>query len=144
MSVQYSYTDASRRLLGDAIVCWSSGTPETAAHLAGMSAECALKSILIGLQIASVEPDGQLPRNPRRLRVHIDKLWGEFQAQVRGRQGALYMNMMPPTSPFSGWLVDHRYAALNQIAADDLRDWVWAGIAVSRILDEAVNRMEAQ
>lgn len=62
-SVQYNYTDSARRLLKGALACADGNASlETAGHLAGLSAECVLKSILIGLQIVQADSDGQLPR----------------------------------------------------------------------------------
>src|SRR5260221_30520 len=86
MSVQYNYTHAATRLLSDAVALWPTGSREVAAHLAGLSAECVLKSVLVGTRLVAPDIDGQIPRasRNRRVRVHIDQLFGEFQAQLSG------------------------------------------------------------
>ncbi|HEY0484435.1 MAG TPA: hypothetical protein VGD37_43240 [Kofleriaceae bacterium] len=117
MSVQYSYTHAAKRLMSDAVALWVEGARETAAHLAGLSAECALKSVLVGLGHVPVGADGQIAN--RALRLHIDKLFGQFQTLLQGRQGAAYAALLPTPvpQPFHDWLVDHRYVADGQFSS---------------------------
>jgi hypothetical protein len=151
MPIQYSYTHAAQRLLADALALWAHGTPETASHLAGLSAECAMKSILVGLGLVAVTADGQLeiprlaPVN-RPWRVHIDKLWSEFQSRLTGPAGAVYVGLLPTgvPAPYDGWSVDHRYVASAQLAAVDLERWMWAAIALRWVLHEAASRGEVQ
>jgi hypothetical protein len=133
MSVQYSYTHAAKRLLSDAVVLWAGGARETAVHLAGLSAECALKSVLVGLGLVAVGTDGQITN--RSLRLHIDKLFGQFQTLLQGHQGAMYAALLP--QPFHDWLVDHRYVADRQFSSQAFERWMWAAIVISKILNEA-------
>ena len=71
----------------DADERWNRGARETAAHLAGLSAECALKSMLIGLGIVAVGPDGHI----KKLFIHIDKLFGGVRGAAAGSQrGGLF------------------------------------------------------
>ncbi|HEX3477464.1 MAG TPA: hypothetical protein VHT91_20725 [Kofleriaceae bacterium] len=137
MSVQYSYTHAAKRLLSDAVVLWAGGARETAVHLAGLSAECALKSVLVGLGLVAVGTDGQITN--RSLRLHIDKLFGQFQALLQGHQGAMYAALLPTPvpQPFHDWLVDHRYVADRQFSSQAFERWMWAAIVISKILNEA-------
>jgi hypothetical protein len=148
MPVQYNYTHAATRLLADAMGLWARGSREVAVHLAGLSAECVLKSVLIGMGLVAAGLDGQIPGGPanRHLRVHIDKLFGEFQAQLKGRRGAVYAAMLPAAlpPPFDGWLVDHRYVADAQLSSTELDRWMWAAVAVSKVLQEALLYSEAQ
>src|SRR5262249_45629854 len=139
----YNYTHSARRLLTDAFALWSHGTRESAAHLCGLAAECALKSILIGLGVVVPTADGQVPQG---WRTHIDRAWGQFQMNLQGHRGAAYAALLPATvpPPFDGWLVNHRYIAMGQLAQDDLERWMWAAIAVSQVLDVAVGNTEAQ
>jgi hypothetical protein len=151
MPIQYSYTDAAKRLVADAVVLWAQGTRETASHLAGLSAECALKSILVGLRVVAVRTDGQLekpklaPAN-QPFRVHIDKLWAELLSHLKGRTGAAYVNLLPGEvpGPYDGWSVDHRYVASTQLREEDLERWTWAAIVLRDVLQVAVGRGEAQ
>ena len=146
MSVQYSYTHAAKRLISDAVALWVGGARETAVHLAGLSAECALKSVLVGLGLVRVGTDGQIA--DRSLRVHIDKLFGQFQTLLQGRQGAAYAALLPTPvpQPFHDWLVDHRYVADRQFSSHAFERWMWAAIVISKILNEAERKVprEAQ
>ncbi|TMQ13422.1 MAG: hypothetical protein E6J90_26335 [Deltaproteobacteria bacterium] len=146
MSVQYSYTHAAKRLISDAVVLWVSGARETAVHLAGLSAECALKSVLVGLGLVPVGTDGQIVT--RSLRLHIDKLFGQFQTLLQGHQGAAYAALLPTPvpQPFHDWLVDHRYVADRQFLPHTFERWMWAAIVISKILSEAERKVprEAQ
>ena len=151
MSVRYNYTDAAMRLVSDAVVLWSQGTRETAAHLAGLSAECSLKSILVGLGLVVVTNDGQIAppkvvRTNRLVRVHINPLWGEFQSRLAGHSGAVYVGLLPASvpAPFDGWSVDHRYVGTAELADEDMERWLWAAIVLRDVLQNAVSRGEAQ
>jgi hypothetical protein len=149
MAVQYNYTHAAKRLMSDADTLWSGGTRETAAHLAGLSAECALKSVLIGLGLAAAGPDGQINNTDKKKnekqRVHINKLFEEFQAQLQGRSGAAYLAMLPTTlPPFHDWLVDHRYVADQQLLPVAFERWMSAARDISKLLTEAERNGEAQ
>jgi hypothetical protein len=139
----YNYTHAARRLVGDAFALWSHGTRESAAHLAGLAAECALKSILIGLGVIAPAADGQVPQ---AYRTHVDRAWGQFQMALQGRRGAAYLAMLPTSvmTAFDGWRVNHRYIAAGRLVPEDLERWMWAAISVSQVLDVAVNNTEAQ
>jgi hypothetical protein len=139
MSVQYSYTHAAKRLMSDAVALWAGGARETAAHLAGLSAECALKSVLVGLRLVPVGTDGQIPISTKKVRLHIDKLFGQFQTLLQGHQGAAYAALlpMPVPQPFHDWMVDHRYVADGQLSPVAFERWMWAAIVISKILNEA-------
>jgi hypothetical protein len=143
MAVQYNYSHAARRSVADAFALWTQGAHETAAHLAGLSAECVLKSILVGLGHAPVAADGQLTR-PWLL--HIDKLWNQFQSNLTGRSGAVYVGLLPATvpAPFHDWRVEHRYIANAQLSHEDLERWMWTAIVLRELLNEAASRGEAQ
>ena len=67
-------------------------------HLYGLAGECALKAVLCGLGIIR----GRRPRGD--LKVHINKLWNEFNIQIYGRG-------LPPlgSCPFDDWRAEHRY-----------------------------------
>lgn len=147
MPILQSFTHSAERLLEDALALWMQGRQETATHLAGLSAECALKSIFVGLGVVSVDHLGEIPKTPanKTKRVHIDRLWGEFRAALSGHAGAAYVALLPPDvvrngareAPFHGWRVEHRYVAHAQLSADDLEQWMWTAIAVKSVLETA-------
>lgn len=72
------------------------GTPD---HLFGLAGECALKAVLCGHGLIQ----GLNPR--KRFRVHIDKLWNEFNSQIQGRG----MAPLNASCPFVDWKIEHRY-----------------------------------
>jgi hypothetical protein len=146
MPIRYSYTQAARRLLNDAEILWNAagGTRETSAHLAGLSAECVLKSILIGLGIAVTLTDGQLRDRGLRRHINASDLWSEFQSALSGRDGAAYQALLPAQSTFSGWGVDHRYVASQHLPAADLERWYDAAVMMGKVLDCAAERGHAQ
>jgi hypothetical protein len=104
-----------------------------------------LKSILVGLELVEVDLQGQIARNQPG-RVHIDKLFGQFQAHLSGRRGATYAGLLPvySPSPFHDWMVDHRYVADHQFSTEALKRWMWAALVVSKVLREAENNGDAQ
>lgn len=132
MPLRYSYTDAADRLLEDAVVLWMKGRHESAAHLAGLSAECMLKSIFIGLGAAVPGLDGQFPRSnaTKNVRAHVDKLWGELTSLLQGHSGAAYLQELPAGDPYLDWLVDHRYVAASQLSEEQLFRWTWAAVVL--------------
>lgn len=78
-------------------------------QLFGLSAECALKAVMVGLSMA-LRPDGA--PDARRHRVHIDELWDEFLTFAANRGGARYsVHLTTVNNPFSDWDVGQRYAS---------------------------------
>jgi hypothetical protein len=102
--------------------------------------------VLVGLGLVPVGPDGQIVTRP--LRLHIDKLFGQFQTLLQGHQGAAYAALLPTPvpQPFHDWLVDHRYVADRQFLPHTFERWMWAAIVISKILSEAERKVprEAQ
>ena len=146
MTVRYSYSNAARRLVRDSWTLWEHRSPETATHLAGLSAECALKSILAGLGVLTLGPDGQLD-DWKNWGVHIreDKarktqLWSEFHAALSGHAGRAFVALVPPATPapFDGWRVSHRYVADRQLQPEDMEQWMWAAIAIGKGHEQAI------
>jgi hypothetical protein len=80
-------------------------------HLLGLSVECALKSVLIGL---GVRPDasGDIDKSQRRFRKHMPELFDEFKTY----SGNPYVQELPPTmNPFEHWKIDDRYSACEHL-----------------------------
>jgi hypothetical protein len=143
MPTTYNYTHAARRLVKDAVALWSQGASETASHLAGLAAECVLKSIMVGLGVLPLGANGQT--NNKKFFVHIcaepqrTQLWSEFHANLTGRSGSAFAALVPPQTPhpFDGWLVDHRYVADHQLQMADMAGWVWAAIILRNVHEQA-------
>jgi hypothetical protein len=113
--MQPDYLDAAERHWEDAQCLLAHNRLANADHLIGFSAECALKAVMLGLQILRIGSRGA-PQDPQH-RVHIDRLWDEFVGLAEGPYGARYTEIMAGTSnPFTDWDVAQRYAHRSQIA----------------------------
>ena len=76
-------------------------------QLYGFSAECGLKAVMKGMGM-SVRPDGR-PGDSKHAK-HVQDLWPVFMTFAQNRNGARYVNMLPPSNPFSMWSHHNRYA----------------------------------
>lgn len=97
------FREAAQRHHTDASLLLDLGRLGGADHLYGLSAECALKAILVGLGvIPSAGPPSGSP-----YRKHIDKLWAEFALYVGASGRPAYS--LPAQNPFADWRVEQRY-----------------------------------
>jgi len=94
------YFASSRRHLDDANSLRNSNRWENADHLAGLSAECSLKHLL--LRAFGARP------GEGALRLHADKLWPAARLHVKGRQGGRLLRLLV-NNPFGDWSVEQRY-----------------------------------
>ncbi|MBI4705858.1 MAG: hypothetical protein HY744_32600 [Deltaproteobacteria bacterium] len=137
-----NFTESALRHFQDAGRLWDSARVHNADHLAGLCAECALKSILIGLGHVALEPTGRLV--PRETQVHIDKLWAQFPAYLVGPRGARYLAGLPERNPFSDWRVEQRYDADIDLDARQARRHIRAARGAMKALEQARHRGDAQ
>jgi hypothetical protein len=108
------FRDAAERHWDDAACLFSDNRPANADHLFGLSAECALKAVMVGLRMALLQ-DGA-PQE-RQHRVHINELWDEFVNFAQGRGGSRYVVAITGVSnPFSDWDASQRYAHRTDIS----------------------------
>jgi hypothetical protein len=115
-----SYKDSARRHVSDAEYLWISGSQPrfpNASQLFGMSAECALKAVLIGLGLPT-KPDGGVDDHKKY--GHLPRLWNEFATYAAGQLGGRYAGLLPGSVgaalPFSSWDVSDRYATDSSLA----------------------------
>lgn len=107
------FRDAADRHFGDADLLSSNNHVANADHLFGLSAECALKAVMLGLGM-HLKPNGA-PTETRH-KVHINKLWPEFSTFALGRKGTKYATAIDPTAnPFNDYDVDQRYSHRSDI-----------------------------
>ena len=107
------FVDAAERHWEDSELLLAQQRLANADHLLGLSAECALKAVMLGLGM-TLKPSG-LPEQ-RRHQVHINKLWDEFQTFAESRGGAHYAAILSHVSaPFDGWDISGRYASRADI-----------------------------
>lgn len=102
-----NFAEAARRHFEDADLLKDEKRLHNADQMYGLSAECALKEIMIVLG-AEVTDEGDLTK-PHKL--HIDVLWSEFQSFAAGRRSTRYLGPLSafPMNPFSDWKIEQRY-----------------------------------
>ena len=101
------FRDAADRHWEDAGYLFADKRLANADHLFGLSAECALKSVMQGLGMSLV--NNSKPVAPYA--CHINILWVEFIAFAHNRGGAKYATKIDGSpNPFDDWDVNQRYA----------------------------------
>jgi hypothetical protein len=99
------FWDAHERHWEDAELLQKEERLPNADHLYGLSAECGLKALMVGMGLA-VGPRGSVPRE---YRSHIDQLWDKFRTWADQQRYSGYANALPRENPFEDWSVDQRY-----------------------------------
>jgi hypothetical protein len=129
------FCDAAYRHHTDAGLLSDRKSVPNADHLYGISAECSLKAVMIGLGAPS--QDGDLQESPHR--QHINKLWSEYQAFLKGRTASRYLAPLGDLAlePFADWRVDQRYAHRSEITAKELAGHAKAARACLVALERA-------
>lgn len=74
-------------------------------QLYGLSAECALKAIMLSL---GMPMQNGKPTNKKHS-VHIDVLWDEFTTFANGKSLAHYAEALLGENPFQHWRINQRY-----------------------------------
>lgn len=111
------YYDAAQRHWDDANHLLTEVRLPNADQLFGLSAECALKAIMLAL--------GMPMHNGRpvsKKHGHINLLWDEFITFANGKGQAHYAAALGTTNPFVNWDVGQRYehgSAINMQIVDD-------------------------
>lgn len=107
------FADAAERHWVDGELLLAEQRLANADHLLGLSAECSLKAVMLGLGM-SLKPSGA--PEERRHQVHINRLWDEFQTFATARGGANYAAILSrQTAPFADWDISDRYASRPDI-----------------------------
>lgn len=138
------FPSAAKRHWHDAVLLETSGRSGNAGQLYGFSAECGIKSMLIGLgypceQDGSPKKKKNLPSGAPEFRKHIHEfvaVIGDIQIYAAGRNGAKYTAMIPNITYFIDWNTDHRYWAEANIPKS-LPAWKTAAKEVMGMLDAA-------
>lgn len=105
-------------------------------QLFGLSAECALKAVMVGIGMA-LRSDGA--PDARKHRVHIDELWDEFLTFVANRGGARYsVHLTAVNNPFSDWDVGQRYAPSSTILANQVQRHQAGALLAQKCLTAAI------
>lgn len=130
------FRDAAERHWEDAGYLLTDSRIANADHLFGLSAECALKAIMVTLGM-TLKPDGK-PMNPL-YRKHINKLWNEFVSFATSRNGVRYASQLSALSnPFTNWDIDQRYHHRSGVTFVVAENHQHAAQVVKQVLDDAI------
>lgn len=130
------YGDAAERHWEDAEHLLADNRFANADHLFGLSAECALKSVMLRLGMA-LQVDGA-PQE-RKHRVHIDRLWDEFVTFANNRNCAKYAaGISGGSNPFCKWNVAQRYCHRSQITQVIVETHKRGAQTTRAVLNEAI------
>ena len=117
MTKPSDFADAHTRHWQDAELLFAHDRWANADQLYGLSAECGLKAVMQVLGMPSVDETGKPATEYRK---HVNALWLVFQDFANNHDGARYLEMLPPGSPFSNWAIDDRYANRNDFRKEDV------------------------
>ena len=130
------FRDAAERHWEDAGHLLANIRLANADHLFGLSAECALKAVMLSLGMP-LRPDGE-PAD-RLHRVHINRLWNEFVAFAHDRGGARYTaGINGISNPFDDWDINQRYDHRSGFASKVVENHQRAALIAKKILETAV------
>jgi len=107
------FRDSADRHYEDANYMFDDGRWASADEFYGISAECALKAVMLSLGMG-IRPDGK--PSERQHVAHIDKLWDVFITFANSRSATHYSDMLDSeTNPFMDWDVSGRYEHRSSI-----------------------------
>ncbi|MEQ1525169.1 MAG: hypothetical protein ABL911_00270 [Gallionella sp.] len=128
MPVIEDFSNASSRYLYDANLLLEQTRFATADHLFGVSAECALKAIMVALSGTA--------NLPKRYKIHLPNIWDEFIAYMPSSGTNAYASLLA-ANPFASWDVGDRYGhdtAFTQARVNEHRE---AALQAQRVLEQA-------
>lgn len=108
------YRDAAVRHYTDGDRLRSALGHPNADQLYGLSAECSLKAVMVGLGMQTTKKGA--PKDHAH-KVHMPELWMAFQSFAEGRLASRYLEPLAHLNPFADWSVDQRYWASSAIGA---------------------------
>ena len=128
MPVTEDFSNAASRYWCDANLLLQQARFATADHLFGVSAECALKAVMVSLS-GSAKLSG-------RYKIHLPKIWDEFIAYMPSSGTNAYASLLA-ANPFTSWDVGDRYGHENdftQVRATNHRN---AALQAQEVLEQA-------
>ena len=109
-----NYREAAVRHFVDGDTLGSGLRHPNADQLYGLSAECSLKAVMVGLGMQTTRKGA--PKD-RAHKVHMPELWMAFQSFAEGRLASRYLEPLAHLNPFDDWRVDQRYWGSGAIGA---------------------------
>ena len=134
MLPETDFTDAHKRHWEDAELLFARDRWANADHLYGLSAECGLKAVMVGLGMR-VDESGA-PRE-REHRQHIPELWPVFEDFARKRSKGAYLTLLPNGKPFACWSINGRYANRRHFQSANVAPHQSAAGQVRRVVERA-------
>lgn len=129
------FRDAAERHWEDAGHLLADARLANSDHLFGLSAECALKSVMLELGMR-LKNNGN-PEVPYA--VHINKLWDEFITFAHNRGGSRYATKIDGIqNPFDDWDVYQRYDHRSVVTDEKVKKHQQAARTTMGILQTAV------
>lgn len=128
MPVPEDFANAADRYWLDANSLHQTGRLATADHLFGVSAECALKAVMVKLS-------GKTSL-PRKYKIHLPFIWDEFVAYIPLSGIHPYASMLP-SNLFTGWDVGDRYGHDTQFTAPRIATHRAASLQANKVLEKA-------
>lgn len=138
-----SYHSAANRHLRDANQLFGAASFDGASHLAGLSGECAIKSVLCGPGGVFVNQNGRPnigTESQKTFFGHFPDLWAQAGIFLSGRN----INSIPGihilqgvTNPFLGWQVSDRYEADGTVLKSQATTHVQAAVDLGQVVENA-------
>lgn len=110
-----NYTDAALRHWQDANILEGEDSIESADHLFGLAAECAIKSVLV--KFPSFLNEGRLGVFYKQ---HINILWGRVNHQSYHRAYPHLAAFLKVSHDFDDWDIEQRYFSNGHLSVDRL------------------------
>ena len=128
------WRDAAERHFDDGIQLENNARYANADHLFGVSTECALKAVMLGIGHPKATsgdwPDGH--------KTHIDVLWTGFQSFASGLFEAKYAAYLSPSNPFATWSVNQRYWARHHFSKTSVAPHMAAATDCNQLLKQLI------
>jgi hypothetical protein len=138
-----SYRSAANRHSKDANQLFGVNSFDGASHLAGLSGECAIKSVLCGPCGVPINPNGPPiagTGTAKQTFGHFPALWAGAGSFLSGQT----INSIPgisallgPVNPYAGWQVHDRYEADGTVSAADAQVHLQAAVDLGLLVEAA-------
>ena len=130
------YNDSAERHWEDADYLYKDNRLANADQLFGLSAECALKAVMIILNIPLNSMGATLDK---KYWIHINKLWVEFDAFAQNRNGAKYAkNIDANLNPFFDWDIAQRYCHRSDIIQQNVDNHKQGALTARQVFQQAI------
>ena len=133
MDYPADFHDAHLRHWEDGELLFKHDRWANADQLYGLSAECGLKAVMLGLGM----PVGRYgaPAQQKH-KQHVNILWPTFRTFVSGRISIQYLNLLPPSNPFTSWSIAARYATGHHFTSTGVNRHRMAACKVIRMVQQ--------